>query len=164
MDALIINVNEPPSLLRNDAPDGNRWIKIRLEGVKSNRNAIGARVLVRYGGKVQAQEVLSQSSYLSASDPRLHFGIGAAATADIEIHWPLGLVEKYLALAANRLFTTREGVGIVKGRPFSKSRTFPAASRRPLRTEGSGLALASNCSDIPWIQSRWPNETLGHDR
>jgi hypothetical protein len=73
MDALIMNVNEPPSLLRNDAPAGNHWIKIRLEGVKSNRSAIGARVLARYGGKVQAQEVLSQSSYLSASDPRLHF-------------------------------------------------------------------------------------------
>ena len=95
MDVLIMNVNEPPSLLRNDAPAGNHWIKIRLEGVKSNRSAIGARVLAHYGGKVQAQEVLSQSSYLSASDPRLHFGLGAATTADIEIYWPLGLVEKY---------------------------------------------------------------------
>ncbi len=121
MDALIMNVNEPPSLLRNDAPAGNHWIKIRLEGVKSNRSAIGARVLVRYGGKVQAQEVLSQSSYLSASDPRLHFGLGATTTADIEIHWPLGLVEKYPALSADQLFTIREGVGIVKARPFSKS-------------------------------------------
>jgi len=121
MDVLIMNVNEPPSLLRNDAPAGNHWIKIRLEGVKSNRSAIGARVLARYGGKVQAQEVLSQSSYLSASDPRLHFGLGAATTADIEIHWPLGLVEKYPALAAGQLVTIREGVGIVKGRPFRKS-------------------------------------------
>jgi hypothetical protein len=121
MDVLIMNINEPPSLLRNDAPASNRWIKIRLEGVKSNRSAIGARVLARYGGKVQAQEVLSQSSYLSASDPRLHFGLGAATTADIEIHWPLGLVEKYPALAAGQLVTIREGVGIVKGRAFSKS-------------------------------------------
>lgn len=121
MDVLIMNVNEPPSLLRNDAPASNRWIKIRLEGVKSNRSAIGARVLARYGGKVQAQEILSQSSYLSASDPRLHFGLGAATTADIEIHWPLGLVEKYPALAAGQLVTIREGVGIVKGRAFSKS-------------------------------------------
>jgi len=120
MDALIMNVNEPPSLLRNDAPAGNRWIKIRLEGVKSNRSAIGARVLARYGGKVQVQEVLSQSSYLSASDPRLHFGLGAEATASIEIHWPLGLVETYPALAANQLVTIREGVGIVKGRAFSR--------------------------------------------
>ena len=120
MDALIMNVNEPPSLLRNDAPAGNHWIKIRLEGVKSNRSAIGARVLVRYGGKVQAQEVLSQSSYLSASDPRLHFGLGAATAADIEVHWPLGLVEKFPALAADQLVTIREAVGIVKGRPFRK--------------------------------------------
>ena len=118
MDVLIMNVNESPSLLRNDAPGGNHWIKIRLEGVKSNRSAIGARVLARYGGKVQAQEVLSQSSYLSASDPRLHFGLGAATAADIEIHWPLGLVEKYPALAAGQLVTIREGAGIVKGRPF----------------------------------------------
>jgi hypothetical protein len=107
--------------LRNDAPAGNHWIKIRLEGVKSNRSAIGARVLARYGGKVQSQQVLSQSSYLSAHDPRLHFGLGAAATADIEVHWPLGLVEKYTALAADRLVTIREGVGIVPGRPFRKS-------------------------------------------
>jgi hypothetical protein len=118
MDVLIMNVNEPPTLLRNDAPAENRWIKIRLEGAKSNRSAIGARVLARYGGKLQAQEVLSQTSYLSANDPRLHFGLGAAATVDIEVHWPLGSVEKYPALAAGQLVTIREGDGIVKGRPF----------------------------------------------
>jgi hypothetical protein len=55
MDGPIVNVNEPPSLLRNDAPAGNHWIKIRLEGAKSDRSAIGARVLAHYGGKVQAQ-------------------------------------------------------------------------------------------------------------
>jgi hypothetical protein len=118
MDVLIMNVNEPPSLLRNDAPAGNHWIKIRLEGVKSNRSAIGARVLARYGSKVQAQEVLSQSSYLSACDLRLHFGLGSATNADIEIHWPLGLVEKYPRLAGDQLVTIREGVGIITGRPF----------------------------------------------
>jgi hypothetical protein len=118
MDAVIMNVNEPPSLLRNDAPPGNRWIKIRLEGTKSNRSAIGARVLARYGGKVQVQELMSQSSFLSSNDPRLHFGLGAATTAEIEIHWPLGAVEKYPGLAAGQLFTIREGQGIVKGRPF----------------------------------------------
>jgi hypothetical protein len=118
LDVLIMNVNEPPSLLRNDAPPGNRWIKIRLEGTKSNRSAIGARVLARYAGKVQVQEVLSGSSFISANDPRLHFGLGAATTADVEIHWPLGLVEKYPGLAAGQLVTIREGQGIVKGRPF----------------------------------------------
>ena len=118
VDVLIMNVNEPPTLLRNDAPPGNHWIKIGLEGTKSNRSAIGARVLVRYGGKVQVQELLSQSSFLSSNDPRLHFGLGAATTADVEVHWPSGLVETIKSAAANQLLTLREGVGQVKGRPF----------------------------------------------
>ena len=118
LDILIMNMNEPPSLLRNDAPPGNRWLKIRLEGTQSNRSAIGARAIVRYGGKVQAQEVLSQSSYLSVNDPRLHFGLGSASTADVEIRWPAGTVESYPGVAAGQLVTIREGLGIVKGRPF----------------------------------------------
>ena len=118
MDVLIMNVNEPPTLLRNDAPAGNHWIKIRLEGVKSNRSAIGARVVVRYGGKVQVQELMSQSSFLSSNDPRLHFGLGAATTADVEVHWPSGLVETVKSAPSNQLLTLREGSGQVKGRPF----------------------------------------------
>jgi hypothetical protein len=75
-------------------------------------------VLVRYGGKTQAQAVLSQSSYYSCNDPRLHFGLGASNTADVDIYWPNGLQESYKGLAANQLATLREGVGRVtnKGR------------------------------------------------
>jgi hypothetical protein len=123
MDIVIMNQNEPPSLLRNDAPRGNHWLKIRLEGTKSNRSAIGARVLARYGGKVQAQAVLSQASYVSSNDPRLHFGLGAETAADIEVYWPSGAVEKYPAQAANRLITILEGHGIVPGRAFSPVET-----------------------------------------
>src|SRR5579884_736399 len=115
IDVLIMNMNEPPSLLRNDAPSGNHWIKVRLEGVRSNRSAIGARVLARYNGKVQAQCVMSQTSYLSVNDPRLHFGLGLAKTADIEVHWPSGLIESYKDLRADQLVNIREGAGIVKG-------------------------------------------------
>jgi hypothetical protein len=93
VDVLIINMNEPPSLLRNNVNPKQHWLKVRLEGVKSNRSAIGARVLVRYGGKTQAQAVLSQSSYYSCSDPRWHFGLGACNLADIDIYWPNGLHE-----------------------------------------------------------------------
>lgn len=114
---LIINANEPPSLLRNDAPAGNHWLKIRLEGTQSNRSAIGARVLLRYGGKVQAQCVTSQSSYLSANDPRLHFGLGRSTTADLEIFWPSGIKETYSGLKADQLIHIREGSGIVKTTP-----------------------------------------------
>jgi hypothetical protein len=120
IDIVIMNQHEPPSLLRNDAPKENHWLKVRLEGTKSNRSAIGARVLVRYGKKVQAQGVLSQSSYVSSNDPRLHFGLGAETTADIEVYWPSGAVEKYPGQAANRLVTILEGHGIVPGRPFSR--------------------------------------------
>jgi hypothetical protein len=122
IDIVIMNQNEPPSLLRNDAPKQNHWLKVRLEGTRSNRSAIGAVVLARYGGKVQAQGVLSQASYVSANDPRLHFGLGAQTRADIEVHWPSGAVEKYPAQAANRLITILEGHGIVPGRPFSSTR------------------------------------------
>ena len=65
IDVLIINMNEPPSLLRNDIHGNANWLKVRLEGVKSNRSAIGARVLVHFGGMTQAQSVLSQSSFYS---------------------------------------------------------------------------------------------------
>jgi hypothetical protein len=118
LDILIMNRNEPPSLLRNDAPSGNHWLKVRLEGTKSNRSAIGSRVLVSYGGKVQAQSVTSQASYLSANDPRLHFGLGAATKADIQVYWPTGKSDNYSGLSANQLVTIREGEGVVKGRPF----------------------------------------------
>ena len=91
IDVLIVNLNEPPSLLRNDLHGKQNWVKIKLEGVKSNRSGIGARVLVRYGGRTQAQSVLSQSSYYSCNDPRLHFGLGSYTAIDLEVHWPNGL-------------------------------------------------------------------------
>ena len=110
IDVLIVNLNEPPSLLRNDLSGKQNWLKITLAGVKSNRSAIGARVLVHYGGKVQAQTVLSQSSFYSANDRRLHFGLGSSQTADVEIFWPSGLDEKHAGVPANQLIMFREGV------------------------------------------------------
>lgn len=118
LDILIMNRNEPPSLLRNDAPAGNHWIKIRLEGTKSNRSAIGSRVLVRYDGKLQAQCLTSQSSFLSSNDPRLHFGLGTATSVDVDVFWPNGGSEKFQKISADQLVTIREGSGILQGRPF----------------------------------------------
>jgi hypothetical protein len=109
VDILVLNLNEPPSLLRNDLSGDHNWIKVKLEGVKSNRSAIGARVLVHYGGKVQAQTVLSQSSFYSCNDRRLHFGLGSASTADVEIFWPSGLHEKHARVPLNQLANFREG-------------------------------------------------------
>lgn len=120
VDILIVNLNESPSLLRNDLRGKQNWIKVKLEGVKSNRSAIGGRVLVRYGGKVQAQAVLSQSSFYSCNDPRLHFGLGAAASVDIEIYWPNGLHERFKNVQVNQLVTLREGSGIVPSKDWTK--------------------------------------------
>ncbi len=121
VDILIINLNETPTLLRNDLRGKQNWIKVKLEGVKSNRSAIGARVLVHYGGKTQAQSVLSQSSYYSCNDPRLHFGLGGNTVVRVDVHWPSGLAESFKKLPINQLITLREGVGQVPNRGWSKT-------------------------------------------
>jgi len=120
LDILIVNLNEPPSLLRNDLRGDHHWLKLKLVGTKSNRSAIGARALVRYGQKVQVQEVLSQSSFYSNNDLRLHFGLGSERTADIEIRWPSGLSEKFKAVTADQFLVVKEGTGIVPGVGWSK--------------------------------------------
>lgn len=132
LDIVIMNQNEPPTLLRNDAPPANRWIKVRLQGTKSNRSAIGARVVVRYGDKAQAQEVMSQSSYVSANDPRLHFGLGSAELADIEVRWPLGITEIHKGVAANQLVTLREGSGQLKAEKLVPATLHPDGARRSI--------------------------------
>ena len=121
LDILIVNMNEPPSLLRNDLKEKQNWIKVKLEGVKSNRSAIGARVLVHYGNKVQAQAVVSQSSYYSCNDSRLHFGLGASVQADVDVYWPNGLHEQLKKVSANQLITVREGSGVVSNKGWSRS-------------------------------------------
>jgi hypothetical protein len=67
---------------------------------------------------MQAKEVLSQSSYLSVNDPRLHFGLGSAAKVDIEIRWPAGGIEKLSNVAANQLIYVTEGSGITRTEKF----------------------------------------------
>jgi hypothetical protein len=118
MDILIMNQNEPPSLLRNDLTGSNHWIKVKLEGTKSNRSAIGGRVRVKYGGKQQLQEVVGQSAFLSSSDHRLHYGLGAVDTVDLDIRWPNGATETHAKVAADQLVTIKEGSGIVATEHF----------------------------------------------
>jgi hypothetical protein len=118
VDVLVMNMNEPPSLLRNDVSSGGHWLKVLLVGVTSNRSAIGARVVARYGGRSQAQEVTAQSSFYSVNDRRLHFGLGAAASADLTIRWPNGAAETLSGVEGNQLIVVREGSGIVRRQKF----------------------------------------------
>ncbi|MDX2154168.1 MAG: FG-GAP-like repeat-containing protein [Bryobacteraceae bacterium] len=109
VDILVWNMNEPPSLLRNDLKvKTNAWLQVKLVGTKSNRSAIGARVTVKYGGRVQSQDVASQSSYYSSNDRRLHFGLGTATTAEVTVRWPSGVQETIGPVKPNQLLTVRE--------------------------------------------------------
>jgi hypothetical protein len=123
VDVLVLNMNDLPSLLRNDGGNKQNWIKIKLIGTKCNRTAIGARVRVITGEHVQIDEVHSGSSVMSQGDLRLHFGIGKAETVDlIEVKWPTtGKLERFPQVKANQILTIREGSGIVAGpRPTTK--------------------------------------------
>ncbi len=123
MDILVMNMNEPPSLLRNDVSGNNHWLKVQLVGVQSNRSAIGTRVTARYGTRRQAQEVNAQASFYSTNDRRLHFGLGNEATADLTIRWTNGATETIPNVAANQLVVIREGAGIIRKQKFNKERS-----------------------------------------
>jgi len=108
VDIVVNNIDEAPSLLHNEGPRGH-WIGLRLLGARRNRGAIGARVTVTAGALRQVGEIHAGSSHNSSSDPRLHFGLGPAATVDrIEIRWPLGRVQILSNLPADRYHTIQE--------------------------------------------------------
>jgi hypothetical protein len=110
--ALILNVGEPPTLLRNHLANGNHWAEFKLQGTKSNRAAIGARLTIRAGKLVQFNEVRGGGSYLSQNDLRLHFGLGANTKIDsVEVSWPSGLVEEFSFSAVDQIYSIQEGTG-----------------------------------------------------
>jgi len=110
--ALILNVGEPPTLLRNHLTNGNHWVGFKLQGTKSNRAAIGARLTIRAGKLVQFNEVRGGGSYLSQNDLRLHFGLGSNTKIDsAEVSWPSGLVEQFSFSAVDQIYSVQEGTG-----------------------------------------------------
>jgi hypothetical protein len=112
LSAVVSNMNAPPSLLVNQVRASNHWIGVRTEGVKSNRDGIGARILLKTETRIQADEVRSGSSYNSNSDRRVHFGLGSSkAVAPIEIRWPSGLTETFETPAVDRIVVLKEGTG-----------------------------------------------------
>jgi hypothetical protein len=123
VDIVIVNNNDPPTLLRNEGGNKNNWLMIKCVGTRSNRSGIGTRVRVVTGQHAQMDEVLSGGSFLSQSDLRLHFGLGQAKTVDlIEVRWPLGLQESFRNVAANQLVIIREGRGIIRTEEFPARR------------------------------------------
>jgi hypothetical protein len=118
MEAVVENLAGRPMILRPEGGPPNHWISFQLEGVKSNRLALNARMRVIAGELVQLAEVISGGSYLSQSDLRLHFGLGSHARLDkAEVIWPSGKVETLGNLEANRFYVVREGSGVVSYKP-----------------------------------------------
>lgn len=109
LDVLVNCTNDVPQLLRCESTLANNWIRVKTVGVKSNRSGIGARIYCSTPGHRQMDEVRSGSSYLSQSDLRVHFGLGSADKADLEIHWPSGVVDKLPGVKANQVISVKEG-------------------------------------------------------
>ena len=113
VDMVVFNVGAPPSLFLNDTKNSNHRVLFKLLGTKSNREGVGARITVTSASRSQIEEVKAGSSYLSTSDPRLHFGLGGDSVMDkVEIRWPNGNIETLRNVSADAIYTVVEGRGI----------------------------------------------------
>lgn len=117
-EVVIVNMGEPPSLLKNFAPTSMHALTVRVL-TASGRDAIGARVVLTVGGQRQIDEVRSGGSFLSQNDFRLHFGIGKAEAADLNVRWPGGKSETFSKVAAGQIVTIQEGKGVVNRQPYT---------------------------------------------
>jgi hypothetical protein len=113
-----------PELMRNDGGNANHWLGVLLIGTKSNRDGVGAVLRLSSGGITRVAQATGGSSYMSASDPRIHFGLGKRTRIDsLVITWPSGQVDKLLNVPIDTIIAVKEGVGIVP-------RNFPKVPRR----------------------------------
>ena len=112
VDIVVNPMNDVPQLLRNEAESPGNWLQVKLVGKRSNRSAIGARVICITGDTRQVREVRSGGSYYSHNDLRLHFGLGEAEVIDLlEIRWPSGHIDRLRDLGVNRIQTIEERRG-----------------------------------------------------
>jgi hypothetical protein len=129
-DLLVSVLDGAPLLLRNRIRQNRHWLRVKTIGVRSNRDSFGARVLVKAGGLTQFSEVRANASFESASDPRLHFGLGEATKVDaIEVHWSSGAVDRIGPLPADQEVTIQEGKGVITPPAYHPTRN----NRVPLR-------------------------------
>jgi hypothetical protein len=112
IDLVIANLDDTPSILHNDGGSAGKWLTVELRGTRSNRFGLGARINVKAGDLEQIGEASTASGVFSASDSRVHFGLGAAKEADIEIRWPSDKVQSIKKVPANRIVVADEDRGL----------------------------------------------------
>jgi hypothetical protein len=109
LDVVVTALSAPAEIWMNDSPGGNHWLEFQLEGTKSNRDAIGARIKLVAGGKAQYNHVAFAAGYASSSAGPVHFGLGSAKSAGlVEIRWPSGIVQTLKDVPADRVVKVKE--------------------------------------------------------
>jgi enediyne biosynthesis protein E4 len=109
MDAFVVNLGSPATLLHNVSPGSGHWIAVQLKGKKSNRDGIGVRLTATAGGRTQVAVRVAGSSYLSQDDGRVHFGLGSAAKVEkLVVRWPNGHEQVLQNLVPDRVITVEE--------------------------------------------------------
>ena len=112
IDVVILNTRGRPTILRNDTPNPGHWLQVRLQGVQTNRDGVGARVKVTAGDLTQVDEVHSGRSYQSHFGMRLHFGLGERKHIDsIQVRWLGGAVEVFEDIDVDQVVILKEGTG-----------------------------------------------------
>ena len=115
IDVVIVNIDDTPTILRNDGGNDLNWLQVRLLGDGDNRQAVGARVLAHMQGKIQLREVRSGTGYISQDDMRLHFGLAQNDRVDsLVIRWPGGQRESLVNIPANQFISIAPGKGVVQ--------------------------------------------------
>jgi len=114
MDMAINNRGDYPMLLRNDGATANHWLEILLIGTKSNRDGVGASLKLTAQGETHVEQAKGGMSYMSASDPRIHFGLGKHSKIDLlEITWPSGTVDRLKDVPVDKIIAVKENAGVV---------------------------------------------------
>jgi hypothetical protein len=124
IDIVTNNRDDYPELLRNDGGNSNHWLEIFLIGTRSNRDGIGASLKLTSEGIAHVEQAKGGMGYMSANDPRIHFGLGKRSKIDsLEITWPSGQVDRLTNVPVDRIIAVKEGAGIVP-------RNFPKVTSR----------------------------------
>ncbi len=132
IDIVTNNRGDYPSLLRNDGGNVNHWLGILLIGAKSNRDGVGASLKLTAEGVTHVEQSKGGMSYMSASDPRIHFGLGKRTKIDsLEITWPSGQIDRLTSVPIDKIIAVKEGVGIVP-KNFPKIPSTQPASTQPV--------------------------------
>src|ERR1039458_7144117 len=109
LDVVVTSISAPAEIWLNDSPGGRHWLAFELQGTKSNRDGIGARIKVTAGGTVQYNHVSFAAGYASSSAGPTHFGLGASKSADlVEIRWPSGIIQELRNVAGDRVVKVKE--------------------------------------------------------